>query len=271
MEALLQADEDAAKNGPFNHWSKFQILVQQGKNSESVRWLFLSVSLSLLRYGWPANSIPILPAYTCSKSHQGMMASRMGTWDLMSLQTDNCNQWRAKPCWSKGHCWSNSWLKWILTLVNGLLKFAKQLDTIPHRTKDFDWFLAAFNCSTWTVLSRGESISQTTISRAVGTSSSPADQTWRAGWPESADEWWTLVAAPWMFWFCKWFAERMFWLQSVPSIIRMPYIRMNIGLLWFLWSRTNGHPLNSWITRASLKNWNVWRLLGWFISDSFLQ
>lgn len=35
--------------------------------------------------------------------------------------------------------------------------------------------------------------------RAVGTSKSPADQTWRAGWPESADHWWTLVAAPWLF------------------------------------------------------------------------
>ena len=49
MEVLLQADEDEVKNGPFNHWSKFQILVQQGKNSESVRWLFLAVSLGLFK------------------------------------------------------------------------------------------------------------------------------------------------------------------------------------------------------------------------------
>lgn len=33
--------------------------------------------------------------------------------------------------------------------------------------------------------------------RAVGTTGNRADETWRAGWPESADLFWTLAAAPW--------------------------------------------------------------------------
>ena len=35
---LLAADED--RKNPFNSWSKFQILIQQGKHPEGIKWVF---------------------------------------------------------------------------------------------------------------------------------------------------------------------------------------------------------------------------------------
>lgn len=42
-ELLLKADESDKK--AFSHWSKFQILIQKGRTSEGIRWLFLGVPL----------------------------------------------------------------------------------------------------------------------------------------------------------------------------------------------------------------------------------
>ena len=42
---LLAADED--RKNPFNSWSKFQILIQQGKHPEGIKWVFFAVQLGL--------------------------------------------------------------------------------------------------------------------------------------------------------------------------------------------------------------------------------
>lgn len=42
-DLLLSADESEKK--AFSHWSKYQILIQKGRSSEGIRWLFMGVFL----------------------------------------------------------------------------------------------------------------------------------------------------------------------------------------------------------------------------------
>ena len=75
------------------------------------------------------------------------MVTRMDTWDQMFLQTGSCNQWHAKHCWPKGHCWSSSSQKWMVTSVNGLLTFAKPSEPILHPTSPFERFFDGYYSS----------------------------------------------------------------------------------------------------------------------------
>ena len=67
--------------------------------------------------------------------------------------------------------------------------------------------------------------------RAVGTTGNRADETWRAGWPESADLFWAFVAAPWQ--------QLKLVLFSSPCVpvpgIRNLFFQMSIGLPSSLW------------------------------------
>lgn len=47
-DLLLKADESEKK--AFSHWSKYQILIQKGRTSEGIRWLFTGVFLDLICY-----------------------------------------------------------------------------------------------------------------------------------------------------------------------------------------------------------------------------
>lgn len=46
LSALLLEADETLKN-PFDKWSKFQILIQQGRSPEQIKWIFFALSLSL--------------------------------------------------------------------------------------------------------------------------------------------------------------------------------------------------------------------------------
>ena len=45
LAAMLLENDENEKGGAFSHWSKFQIILQQGKTPEGIRWNFMAVCL----------------------------------------------------------------------------------------------------------------------------------------------------------------------------------------------------------------------------------
>lgn len=130
---LLSADED--KKNPFNSWSKYQILIQQGKNPDGIKWVFFAV-YDGVKHGYlgkDATSNRNLQSLTCKI----LLAQQTCLNLLMSYMETECADWP------------------------------------PHVRQAI----------------KGASANH----KALREKELSADETWRAGWPDSAERFWQLV------------------------------------------------------------------------------
>lgn len=217
-DLLLKADESDKK--AFSHWSKFQILIQKGRTSEGIRWLFLGVPLGSCLQKW-------IQLDFVQNSFDDLTRPLLHCWGMMDIPTDGCpptsfpqgifRRWPANWFWRKRVCCSWSWRRLTRTTLSGHHKWSRSLVmtsgfahhivlfTIACKLSNHCFsFLRPFVMPPWTTSSSESYLVWNWFSsNCPAIYSNPratsGDQTWRAGWPSSAESLWMLIEDSWLY------------------------------------------------------------------------